>query len=134
MFSWVSNPQAWIALVTLLALEIVLGIDNIIFIAILAGKLPVEQRNKARQLGLVLAMLTRLGLLFGIVWIIGLVEPWFTVFNNEISGRDIIMIVGGLFLLAKSTHEIHGKLEKPQGKKQLLNTTISFQYWHKLQY
>ena len=94
-----------------------MGIDNIIFIAILAGKLPVEQRNKARQLGLALAMLTRLGLLFGIVWIIGLVEPWFTVFNNEISGRDIIMIVGGLFLLAKSTHEIHGKLEKPQEKK-----------------
>ena len=117
MFAWVSSPEAWIALGTLIALEIVLGIDNIIFISILAGKLPQKQRNKARQLGLVLAMLTRLGLLFSIVWVIGLVEPWFTVFNKEISGRDIIMIAGGLFLLVKATHEIHGKLEKTESAK-----------------
>lgn len=117
MFAWISNPEAWIALGTLIALEIVLGIDNIIFISILAGKLPEKQRNKARQLGLILAMFTRLALLFGIVWVIGLVEPWFMVFGNEISGRDIIMIAGGLFLLGKATHEIHGKLERTEEAK-----------------
>ena len=126
MFEWVTNPQSWIALGTLVALEIVLGIDNIIFISILAGRLPEGQRNKARQLGLVLAMLTRLALLFSIVWVIGLVEPLFTVFNNEISGRDIIMIVGGLFLLAKSTHEIHGKLEKNESTKAVAKYTNFF--------
>ncbi len=112
MFEWVTSPESWIALGTLVALEIVLGIDNIVFISILAGRLPAGQRNKARQSGLILAMMTRLALLFGIVWIIGLVEPWFTVFGNEISGRDIILIVGGLFLLGKSTHEIHASLSK----------------------
>ncbi len=112
MFEWVTSPESWIALGTLVALEIVLGIDNIVFISILAGRLPAGQRNKARQSGLVLAMVTRLTLLFGIVWIIGLVEPWFIVFGNEISGRDIILIVGGLFLLGKSTHEIHASLSK----------------------
>ncbi len=112
MFEWVTSPESWIALGTLVALEIVLGIDNIVFISILAGRLPAGQRNKARQSGLILAMVTRLALLFGIVWIIGLVEPWFTVFGNEISGRDIILIVGGLFLLGKSTHEIHASLSK----------------------
>ena len=126
MFEWVTNPQSWIALGTLVALEIVLGIDNIIFISILAGRLPEGQRNKARQLGLVLAMLTRLALLFSIVWVIGLVEPLFTVFNNEISGRDIIMIAGGLFLLAKSTHEIHGKLEKTESTKAVAKYTNFF--------
>ena len=126
MFEWVTNPQSWIALGTLLALEIVLGIDNIIFISILAGRLPAGQRNKARQLGLILAMLTRLALLFSIVWVIGLVGPLFTVFNNEISGRDIIMIVGGLFLLAKSTHEIHGKLEKTESTKAVAKYTNFF--------
>lgn len=117
MFEWVTSAESWIALATLIALEIVLGIDNIIFISILTGRLPVEQRNKGRQLGLILAMLTRLALLFGIVWIINLVKPWFTVFNNEISGRDIILIVGGLFLLGKSTHEIHGKMTKTEPTK-----------------
>ncbi len=119
MFEWVTSPQSWIALGTLIALEIVLGIDNVIFISILAGRLPPEQRNRGRQLGLVFAMLARLGLLFGISWIIGLVEPWFTVFSNEISGRDIILIAGGLFLLGKSTHEIHAKLTKNETTKEV---------------
>lgn len=108
---WIADPQAWIALATLTVLEIVLGIDNIIFISILAGKLPHEQQAKARTLGLALAMLTRVALLFSLTWIMRLTAPWFTVLENEISGRDIILIVGGLFLLAKSTHEIHNKLE-----------------------
>lgn len=111
MFEWIISPEAWMALGTLVALEIVLGIDNIIFISILVGRLPAQQRHVARQLGLSLAMLTRLVLLFSLVWVMGLVEPWFTVFDNEISGRDIILILGGLFLLAKSTHEIHTSLE-----------------------
>ena len=123
MFEWVTSPQSWIALGTLVALEIVLGIDNIIFISILAGRLPAGQRNKARQSGLVLAMLTRLALLFGIAWIIGLVEPLFTVFNNAISGRDIILIVGGLFLLGKSTHEIHASLTKTHSIKEVSKYT-----------
>lgn len=92
-------------------LEIVLGIDNIIFISILVSRLPEGQRQQARQIGLALAMIFRLALLFSIVWVMGLVEPWFTVFGKEISGRDIILIVGGLFLMVKSTHEIHNSLE-----------------------
>ena len=111
MFEWLAHPEAWVALGTLIALEIVLGIDNIIFISILVGRLPEHQRNSARQLGLSMAMLTRLALLFSLVWIMGLLEPWFSVFGVEISGRDIILILGGLFLLAKSTHEIHNSLE-----------------------
>ena len=111
MFEWVINPEAWIALGTLVALEIVLGIDNIIFISILVGRLPSDQRNKARQIGIGLAMIARLLLLFSIVWVMGLVEPWFTIFATEISGRDLILIIGGLFLLGKSTHEIHSSLE-----------------------
>lgn len=111
MLEWITNPEAWIALGTLIALEIVLGIDNIIFISILVGRLPAEQRDLARQLGLGLAMLARLALLFSIVWVMGLIDPWFSVLDNEISGRDIILILGGLFLLAKSTHEIHNSLE-----------------------
>jgi predicted tellurium resistance membrane protein TerC len=125
MFEWVTDPQSWIALGTLVALEIVLGIDNVVFISILAGRLPPEQRNKGRQLGLIFAMVARLGMLFGISWIIGLVEPWFTVFNNEISGRDIILIVGGLFLLGKSTHEIHSKLTKDETAKEV-SKNVSF--------
>ena len=111
MFEWIASPEAWIALGTLTALEIVLGIDNIIFISILVGKLPEGQRDFARRVGLGLAMLTRLALLFSIAWVIGLTEPWFTIFNQAISGRDIILISGGLFLLAKATHEIHNSLE-----------------------
>ena len=111
MFEWLVSPEAWIALATLTALEIVLGIDNIIFISILVGRLPEQQRDFARRAGLGLAMIARLALLFSISWVMGLTEPWFTVFRQEISGRDVILIGGGLFLLAKSTHEIHNSLE-----------------------
>jgi predicted tellurium resistance membrane protein TerC len=115
MFEWIATPEAWIALATLTALEIVLGVDNIIFISILVGRLPARQRDLARRLGLGLAMLARLGLLFSIAWVMGLTEPWFAVLGEEISGRDVILIVGGLFLLAKSTHEIHNALEGESG-------------------
>jgi predicted tellurium resistance membrane protein TerC len=111
MFEWLASPQAWIALGTLTALEIVLGIDNIIFISILVSRLPEDRRAVARRLGLGLAMVARLGLLFSLSWVMGLTEPWFTVFAQAISGRDLILIGGGLFLLAKATHEIHNSLE-----------------------
>ena len=111
MFEWIFLPEAWIALTTLLALEIVLGIDNIIFITILVGRLPEKQRDLARSLGIGFAMLSRLALLFSLSWIIGLVDPWFSLFQHEISGRDLVLVGGGLFLLAKATHEIHGSLE-----------------------
>lgn len=111
MFEWITSPEAWIALGTLTALEIVLGIDNIIFISILVGRLPKHQRELGRRVGISLAMLTRLALLFSIAWVMGLKETWFTVLGQEISGRDVILIVGGLFLLFKSTHEIHNSLE-----------------------
>lgn len=111
MFDWLASPEAWIALGTLTALEIVLGIDNIIFISILVGRLPEKQRAVARRAGLSLAMIARLALLFSITWVMGLTEPWFTVLNQAISGRDLVLIGGGLFLLAKATHEIHNSLE-----------------------
>lgn len=110
-FTWVSDPQAWIALATLALLEIVLGIDNIIFISILVGRLPEHQRNRARVLGLGLAMITRILLLLSLAWVMTLTSPLFTVLAQEISGRDLILIVGGLFLLGKSVHEIHNSLE-----------------------
>jgi len=109
--AWLTDPQVWMALVTLSALEIVLGIDNIIFISIQAGKLPVHQQEKARLVGLGLAMFIRIALLFSLTWLMGLTAPLFTVLGNEISGRDLILISGGLFLLWKSTMEIHEKLE-----------------------
>src|SRR3970040_714556 len=104
---WITDPQAWIAFATLLVLEVVLGIDNVVFISILASKLPTAQQAKARIVGLGLAMFMRIALLLSISWVIGLTAPLFTVLSQEISGRDIILIAGGLFLIAKSTHEIH---------------------------
>jgi predicted tellurium resistance membrane protein TerC len=111
MMAMLTDPSAWAALLTLSALEIVLGIDNIIFISVLVGRLPEAQRKKARNFGLMAAMGTRLALLFSIVWLIGLTKPWFTLWSNEISGRDLVLILGGLFLLAKSVLEIHHTLE-----------------------
>src|SRR5688500_19942701 len=111
-----TDPNAWIALLTLLALEIVLGVDNIVFISILAGKLPADQRKKARNVGLSLALITRILLLLSISWVIGLTATLFTVVGQDISGRDIILIVGGLFLIAKSTHEMHQRLEGEEGE------------------
>ncbi len=108
---WISDPQAWVALLTLLSLEIVLGIDNVVFISILAAKLPPEQQARARTVGLGAAMLARIVLLFSLSWIMRLTVPLFTVLSQEISGRDLILILGGLFLLAKSTREIHDRLE-----------------------
>jgi predicted tellurium resistance membrane protein TerC len=108
---WITNPESWIALLTLTSLEIVLGVDNVVFLSILAGKLPQEERARARYVGLGLAMFLRIALLMGLSWVIRLTAPWFTVLGNEISGRDIILIVGGLFLIGKSTYEIHHKLE-----------------------
>jgi predicted tellurium resistance membrane protein TerC len=112
---YLTDPQIWIAFLTLTALELVLGIDNIIFISILADKLPKEQQDRARKIGLGLALITRLLLLVALSWIIGLTAPLFTVWNQEISGRDIVLILGGLFLLFKSTREIHQNLEGEEG-------------------
>jgi predicted tellurium resistance membrane protein TerC len=112
---WLSDPQAWVALLTLTLLEIVLGIDNVIFISILAGKLPPADQKKARNLGLAGALVTRLLLLMSLAWIVKLTAPLFTVFGFPISGRDLILIGGGLFLMAKATHEIHDKLEGAEG-------------------
>jgi predicted tellurium resistance membrane protein TerC len=108
---WISDGEIWVALLTLTSLEIVLGIDNVIFISILAGKLPPEQRDRARVIGLAAALITRILLLFSINWIADLTEPWFTILDHDFSGRDLILIGGGLFLLGKSTFEIHEKLE-----------------------
>lgn len=108
---WITDPQIWIALLTLTTLEIVLGIDNIIFIAIIAGRLPAHQQKKGRTVGLLLAMIIRIGLLFSLTIIMGLTAPIFTVFGQDISGRDLILLLGGLFLLGKSTLEIHNNLE-----------------------
>ncbi len=117
MLDLIADPQAWIALLTLTALEIVLGIDNIIFISILAGRLRAEQQNQARLLGLAVAMISRLGLLLSLAWIMRLTKPFLTILSHPISGRDVILIVGGLFLLAKSTHEIHSQMENPEDGK-----------------
>lgn len=111
MLDWIASPEAWIALATLTTLEIVLGIDNIIFISILVGRLPESQRDSGRVIGLALAMITRLALLFSITWVMRLQDPWLTLLGQELSGRDFILIFGGLFLLTKSTREIHASLE-----------------------
>nr|BFD65259.1 TerC family protein [Bdellovibrio sp. HAGR004] len=117
MTEMLANPQIWIAFFTLFALELVLGIDNVIFISILAGKLPKEQQSKARMMGLGLAVITRVILLFSLSWIIGLTEPLFEVLGQKISGRDLILLLGGLFLIVKSTMEIHHKLEGVEGSQ-----------------
>lgn len=121
--SWLSQPEAWVSLITLTALEIVLGIDNVIFISILAGKLPPGQQERARKLGLMAALVTRIILLLGLTWVMGLTKPWFTIPQlplmkaaMPISGRDLILIVGGLFLIFKSVKEVHEKLEGEQGE------------------
>jgi predicted tellurium resistance membrane protein TerC len=115
-FSWVSQPDAWVALLTLSVLEIVLGIDNIVFISILVDKLPKDQQPRARFLGLALAMVMRIALLFSITWVMTLKNELFAIFGHGFSGKDLILIGGGLFLLAKSTHEIHHKIEgDPEG-------------------
>lgn len=115
---WLTNPETWIALITLIVLELVLGVDNVIFISILAGKLPVDQRDRARMTGISLAVITRVLLLLSLSWIISLEEPFFTLpwLNIGISGRDLILLAGGLFLLWKSVHEIHDKLEGVEGE------------------
>ena len=112
---WLGNPEMWIALGTLTTLEIVLGIDNIVFISILAGKLPSDQQALARRIGLVAAMVARIGLLFSLAWIIRLTEPLFVIFEHGVSGRDLTLLLGGLFLIAKATYEIHDKLEGEEG-------------------
>jgi predicted tellurium resistance membrane protein TerC len=109
--SWIGDPNAWVSLVTLTFLEIVLGIDNVIFISILAGKLPPDQQSKARTIGLAFALITRILLLLSIKWLMELTKPLGTIFSHAFSGRDLILLAGGLFLIAKSTHEIHAKLE-----------------------
>ena len=118
MIELLTDPQAWIAFITLSALEIVLGIDNIIFISILVSRLPPERRERARVVGLALAMLTRIALLFSIVWLTRLTKPLFSVLGQEFSGRDIILLLGGLFLLAKSVTEIHGTLEGTEEERK----------------
>ena len=115
-FGWASSAEGWIALATLTILEIVLGIDNIVFISILASKLREADRGRARRIGLSLAMFIRIGLLWSITWVIRLTAPLFTVLQQEISGRDLILLIGGLFLIFKSTHEIHEKLEGDEGE------------------
>lgn len=113
---WLLEPGTWISLLTLTVLEIVLGIDNVVFISILAGKLPPEQQEKARRVGLSLALITRVLLLFGLTWVMGLSKPLFSAFEHAFTGRDLILISGGLFLLGKATHEIHEKLEGEDGR------------------
>ncbi|MDP2104632.1 MAG: TerC family protein, partial [Desulfobulbaceae bacterium] len=123
---WLTDPQVWMALVTLTALEIVLGIDNIIFISIQAGKLPAEEQEKARLIGLGLAMFVRVALLFSLSWLMGLTKPLFTLLANEISGRDLILLSGGMFLLWKSTMEIHEKLEGENGQVSFGKVGVTF--------
>jgi predicted tellurium resistance membrane protein TerC len=124
--AWITSPEAWIALLTLTTLEVVLGIDNIIFIAILADRLPADQRARARKTGLSLAIGTRILLLTSIVWIMRLTAPLFPLFGHPVSGRDLILIVGGIFLLFKSTREIHHKLEGDEALRDAAARTVTF--------
>src|SRR5688572_3662473 len=125
---WLSDPQIWISLFTLTALEIVLGIDNVIFISILAGKLPREQQAKARKLGLTLALVTRILLLMSLTWIMGLTKPLFTlpILDRGVSGRDLVLLLGGLFLIWKSVREVHEKLEEDDGHATSTKARVSF--------
>ena len=123
-----SNPEIWMALATLTALELVLGIDNIIFISIIASKVRAEQRDKARRVGITLAAVTRLGLLLVIAWIIGLTAPLFSLFGQAFSWRDLILIGGGLFLIAKATHEIHAEVEARHGEAEPKSAASAF-FW-----
>lgn len=126
---WIADPQIWISLLTLTALEVVLGIDNIIFISILAGKLPPEQQDKARKTGLMLALVTRILLLMSISWLMGLTKPWFTLplLDHAFSGKDLILLIGGLFLIGKSVMEIHEKLEGDDGHATASLRRVTFQ-------
>lgn len=126
MFEWLSSPEAWIALLTLASLEIVLGIDNIIFISILVGRLPEQQRQSGRLIGLGLAMGMRILLLLSLSWLMKLTAPLFTILGNEISGRDLILLIGGLFLVAKSTHEIHHAMMPAESEEQTSAKAASF--------
>ncbi|MDY0242483.1 MAG: TerC family protein, partial [Rhodospirillaceae bacterium] len=126
MMEWLTDPHIWASLLTLTALEIVLGIDNIVFIAILAGRLPKSQQPRARRIGLALALISRLALLASIAWIVGLTQPVFSLFGHDFSWRDVILISGGFFLLYKSTKEIHhgveGKQEETGGQARVSAT------------
>src|SRR5688500_5264368 len=124
--NWISDPQIWISLLTLTALEIVLGIDNIVFISILSSKLPAEQQAKARQLGLALALITRVLLLLSLKWVLGLKDPLFHLGGFHPSGRDLVLLLGGLFLLWKSVHEIHDKLEGEEHEQGTVGRVASF--------
>lgn len=123
---WISDPQIWIAFLTLVALELVLGVDNVIFISILAGKLPQHQQSKARKTGIALAVISRILLLVSLSWIIGLTTPIFSIFDFHISGRDLVLLVGGLFLMGKATMEIHEKLEGTEGHS---STKVKATFW-----
>jgi predicted tellurium resistance membrane protein TerC len=125
---WIIDPEIWASLLTLTALEIVLGIDNLVFIAILAGRLPVEQQGRARRIGLALALISRLALLASIAWIISLTQPLFELFGHTVSWRDIVLMAGGLFLLYKGTREIHHALEddEPEGEEEHRSGRVSF--------
>ena len=131
VFGWTSSADGWVSLLTLSVLEIVLGIDNVVFVSILAGKLKTDQRERARRLGMFLAMFIRIALLFAITWVMGLTAQLVTLFGREITGRDLILIGGGLFLIAKSTHEIHLKLEgddeHASGRKAVSFGSVIFQ-------
>jgi predicted tellurium resistance membrane protein TerC len=124
---WISDPQIWIAFLTLVALELVLGVDNVIFISILAGRLPVNQQQKARRTGIAMAVISRILLLFSLSWIIGLTDPIFSIFKFDVSGRDIILFAGGLFLMGKATMEIHQKLEGVEGHS---SSKVKATFWN----
>ncbi len=126
MFEWITDPEAWISLATLAALEIVLGVDNIIFISILVGRLPERQRQSGRILGLALAMLTRILLLMSLAWMMKLTAPLFTVFNQEISGRDLILLIGGLFLIIKSSGEIKEAINHQEHHESESKNKVSY--------